>query len=287
MGLATMKAAFQSIGEAWTIAGKAWNAGKNNLEDIPFLAEGRIPFTMTDKWKNVGAVIEKQGTTSEKMMYNLTSILYDFNNWIGVKYPMTAMGAIDAGTNVIMGRMEAKLRAFSEAWDETGGKVNKDLIQKYEQKFRDEIFDHQKQMIKSDYATRMADEAGLKLPLDGKTLGGLVDLDRTEKYISSNPALRPFFMFMRTGYNALELVQKHTPILARFNEEVSDVLRATPDELDSVLKYGITSPAHLMEAQAVMRGRIACGYLTVGSAIGTERCNAIGHVDAEQVGIGF
>lgn len=268
MGLASMKTAFQSIGEAWQISKQAWNAGKNNLENIPYLAEGRIPFTMTDKWKNVGAVIEKQGTTSEKMMYNLTTTLYDFNNWIGVKYPMTAMGAIDAGTNIIMGRMEAKLRAFSEAWDETGGNVGKDLIQKYEQKFRDEIFDHQKQMIKSEYTTRMADEAGLKLPLDGKTFMGLVDLEKTERYISSNPALRPFFMFMRTGYNALELVQKHTPILARFNDEVRDVLKATPDDLDSVLKYGITSPAHLIEAQAVMRGRIATGYLTVGSAIG-------------------
>jgi hypothetical protein len=273
MGLATLKTSFQAIDEAWKVAKQAWNAGKNNLEDIPFLSEGRIPFTMSDKWKNVGAVIEKQGTFSEKAMYNLTTTLYDFNNWIGVKYPMTAMGAIDAGTNVIMGRMEAKLKAFSEAWDETGGNVSKELVQKYEQKFRDEVFDYKKQMLKSEYAIRMADEAGLKLPLDGKTLSipGLpvgIDVAKAEKFVNSNPALRPFFMFMRTGYNALELVQKHTPILARFNEEVRDVLRATPDELESVYKYGITSPAQLIESQAVMRGRIACGYLTVGSAIG-------------------
>ena len=64
------------------------------------------------------------------------------------------------------------------------------------------------------------------------------------------------------------MVQKHTPILARFNDEVRTVLGASADNLDSVAPYGITNPAQLIEAQAAMRGRIAAGYLTVGSAIG-------------------
>jgi hypothetical protein len=261
MGLATMRTAFESIGEAWTVAKQAWNAGKNNLEDIPYLSTGRLPQTMTDQWKNVGSVIEREGTAADKVMYRLTTTLYDFNNWIGVKYPMTAMNAIDAGTSVIMGRMDAKLRAFSKAWDETGGNVSKELVDKYDNHFRSQIFDHKAQMIKSEYAARLADETGLKLPLEGK-------VGQLENFISSTPAVRPFFMFMKTGWNALTLVQKHTPILARFNGEVADVLKATGDNLDSVAKYGISNPAQLLEAQAVMRGRIATGYLTVGSAIG-------------------
>jgi hypothetical protein len=261
MGLATMRTAFESIGEAMTIAKQAWNAGKNNLEDIPYLTSGRLPQTMTDQWKNVGAVIEREGTAADKVMYHLTTTLYDFNNWIGVKYPMTAMNAIDAGTSVIMGRMDAKLQAFSKAWDETGGAVTKDLVDKYDKHFRAQIFDHKAQMIKSEYAARLADETGLKLPLEGK-------VGQLENFIASTPAVRPFFLFMKTGWNALTLVQKHTPILARFNNEVADVLKASGDNLDSVAKYGITNPAQLLEAQAVMRGRIATGYLTVGSAIG-------------------
>jgi hypothetical protein len=268
MGMSLMKTSFQSIGEAWTIANKAFVAGKNNLPDIPYLANERIPLTMTDQWKNVGAVIEKQGSGSEKMLYHLTTALYDFNNWIGVKYPMTTMSAIDAGTSVIMGRMDAKMQAFSKAWDETGGKNMGELIQKYEKEFIDQVFDHKKQLIKSEYAIRMADEAGLKLPLEGKTLFGLVDVANAERFVQNQPLIRPFFMFMRTGWNALELVQKHTPVLARFNEEVKTVLGATADNLERVAPYGITNPAQLIEAQAMMRGRIAAGYLTVGSAIG-------------------
>lgn len=278
MGLSLMKTSFQSIGEAWTVANKAFVAGKNNLPDIPYLANERIPLTMTDQWKNVGAVIEKQGTTSEKMMYQLTTTLYDFNNWIGVKYPMTTMSAIDAGTSVIMGRMDAKMQAFNKAWDETGGKNMDELLKKYEKEFTAEVFDHKKQLIKSEYAIRMADEAGLKLPLGP-------NISRIESFVQNQPLVRPFFMFMRTGWNALELVQKHTPILARFNDEVSTVLGASADNLDRVAAYGITNPAQLIEAQAAMRGRIAAGYLTVGSAIGlyfSGRLTGNGPADREQ-----
>jgi hypothetical protein len=261
MGLSSMRTSFEAIGEAWQIHKLALNAGKDNLEKIPFLETGRLPVTMTDDWKNVGEVIERTGTTADKHMYHLTSTIYDFNNWIAVKYPMVAMNAIDAGTRVIVGRMEAKMRAFSKAWDETGGEVTKDLIDKYDKEFRTQIFDHKAQEIKSEYATRVSQEIGLMIPLEGK-------LGQLENFINSTPPARPFFMFMRTGWNALELVQKHTPILSRFNEEVRTVLGASADNLEPVMKYGITAPEQLLEAQAVMRGRIATGYLTIGSAIG-------------------
>jgi hypothetical protein len=278
MGFATLKTAFQSVGEAWTIANKAFVAGKNNLNDIPYVENQRIPLTMTDKWKNVGAVIEREGSSAEKMMYHLTTALYDFNNWIGVKYPMVSMSAIDAGTSVIMGRMDAKIQAFSKAWDETGGKNMKELVQKYEKDFIDQVFDHKNQLVKSEYAIRMADEAGLKLPLGQ-------NLTKVESLIQNSPLIRPFFLFMRTGWNALELVQKHTPILANFNQEVRTVLGASADNLEKVALYGINNPAQLIEAQAVMRGRIAAGYLTVASGIGlyfSGRLTGNGPVDREK-----
>ena len=261
MGLATLKTGFEAIQEAWQINRLAWNAGRDNLEKIPFLEQGRLPITMTDEWKNVGAVIEKNGTTTDKYMYMLTSALYDFNNSPWVKYPSMSMSSIDAGTRVLIGRMEAKMQAFSKAWDETGGIVNQDLIDKYEKEFKSKIFDYKNQEIKSQYAVRVGQESSLMLPLEGK-------LGQLESFINNTPAVRPFFMFMRTGWNALELVQKHTPVLARFNSEVRSVLGATADNLEPVMKYGITDAAQLMEAQAVMRGRIATGYLTVASAVG-------------------
>ena len=261
MGLATMRTTFEAFGEAWQVAGLAAKAGAQNLEKIPYLANNRLPVTMTDQWKNVGAVIESQGTWADKAMYHVTSTIYDFNNHVAVKYPSIAMSSIDAATSTIMGRVDAKLQAFSKAWDETGGNISKELVDKYDNEFRKQIFDHKAQVIRSDYATRLGDEIGLKIPLEGK-------VGEVENFINNYPPVRPFFLFMRTGWNALQLVQKHTPILARFNGEVSNVLKATADNLDSVAKYGITNPAQLIEAQATMRGRIAMGYMTVGSAIG-------------------
>lgn len=261
MGLATLKTGFEAIGEAWQINRLAWNAGRDNLEKIPYLEQGRLPVTMTDEWKNVGAVIEKNGTATDKWMYKISTVLYDFNNSPWVRYPSLSMSSIDAGTRVLIGRMEAKMQAFSKAWDETGGVVNQDLINTYEKEFKSKIFDYKAQEIKSNYAVRVGQEASLMLPLEGK-------LGQLESFINNTPTVRPFFMFMRTGWNALELVQKHTPILARFNGEVRSVLAATPDNLEPVMKYGITDAAQLTEAQAVMRGRIATGYLTVASAVG-------------------
>jgi hypothetical protein len=261
MGMASMRVGFESIGEAWQIFKQAWNAGKNNLESVPFLESGRIPLTMTDDWKNVGAAIEKSGSASDQWMYNLTTSLYDFNNWTAVKYPMMTMNAIDAGSRVVIGRMEAKMLAMSKAWDETGGNVSSELVQKYEKELRNQVFDYKKQQLKSEYAVRVGQEAGLMIPLKG--IPGQV-----ESFVNKVPPLRPFFMFMRTGWNALELVQKHTPILSRFNDEVRSVLGATADNLEPVMQYGITNPAQLLEAQSVIRGRVATGYLTVGSAIG-------------------
>lgn len=261
MGLASMRVGFESVGEAWQIFRQAWNAGKDNLQNVPFLESGRIPLTMTDDWKNVGAAIEKNGNWSDQWMYQITTAIYDFNNWTAVKYPMMTMNAIDAGTRVVIGRMESKMLAMSKAWDETGGKVSPDLIQSYEKEFRNQVFDYKNQQLKSEYATRVGQEAGLMIPLKG--IPGQV-----ESFVNKIPPLRPFFMFMRTGWNALELVQKHTPILARFNDEVRSVLSASADNLEPVMQYGITNPAQLLEAQSVMRGRIATGYLTVASAVG-------------------
>lgn len=260
MGMATLKTAFQATGEAWTVARKAFLAGANNM-DMPFQGTPRIPATMTSEWKNVGAILEKKGTTAEKVMYNMTTMLYDFNNWIGVKYPMVSMGSLDAATSTIMGRMDAKIRAFGKAWDETGGKNMQELIAKYEDEFSKEIFDPAKTMLKSEYATRLADEASLKLPLGPQ-------LRQAEAFFQKYPIISRFFLFMKTGVNALDVVGKHTPLYQAFNDEYKAVMGATADNLDDVMAYGITNPQQLVEAQAVMKGRIATGYMTVSAAAG-------------------
>jgi hypothetical protein len=125
---------------------------------------------------------------------------------------------------------------------------------------RDEIFNKTGEVIDTaaEYAGR---EAALQLPLEGK-------LGELDSLMQRTPLLRPFFLFMKTGANAISVVSKHTPVLARFNDDVRHILGATPDYLDKVRKYGINDAGSLAQAKAQIRGRIATGYMTVGAAAG-------------------
>ena len=146
------------------------------------------------------------------MMYRLTSAMQDFNNQSWVRYPTNAMQTIDVFSKTLIGRQELKSRAFDQAWNETGGKVTKDLLQKYEENLRNTIFNKQGEVIDIT-AERAGKEVALQLPLTGR----LAELD---SLLNRSPLIRPFFLFMKTGWNALDVVQKHTPILHRFNDEV-------------------------------------------------------------------
>ena len=186
------------------------------------------------------------------------------------------MQTIDAFSKTLIGRQELKARAFDAAWDETGGKVTKELLQKYEENLRNTIFNKQGEVI-DIAAQRAGQEVALQIPLSGK-------LGELENLLNRTPLLRPFFLFMKTGANAISVVSKHTPLLARFNDDVRAILSASADNMEDVLKYGITTPAQLAQHKALVRGRIATGYMTVGAALGlytTDRLTGNGPADRE------
>jgi hypothetical protein len=263
-----------TIDEAWQLAGQTHKALISNTSGA-YVNQVVSP-TEQAYWQSLGAVIESKGNFGEKMMYRLTSAMQDFNNQSWVRYPTNAMQAIDTFSKTLIGRQELKSRAFEQAWNETGGKVTKDLLKKYEENLRNTVFNKQGEVIDT-IAERAGKEVALQLPLTGR----LAELD---SLLNRSPLIRPFFLFMKTGWNALEVVQKHTPILHRFNDEVGSVLRATPDNFDDVLKYGISTPEGLAQAKALIKGRVATGYMTVGSAIGlytSGKLSGNGPADAE------
>lgn len=266
---------FGGIGEAWSLAKNTHYSLVHNQAG-PYVNQMVSPAERTH-WKNLGRVIESQGSTAEKAMYRLTSVIQDFNNQSWVRYPSNFMTTIDAFSKTLVGRQELKARAFEAAWNAGDGQVTKELIERYEREFRSKIFGQNGEVI--DVAAEHAGkEVALQLPLTGK-------LGDFERFMNSTPLLRPFFLFMKTGANAISVVAKHTPLLARFNSEVRAILSATPDNLDNVLKYGITDVGQLEAAKAMVRGRVATGYLTVGAATGlyaTGRLTGNGPADREE-----
>jgi hypothetical protein len=276
LGMHQAMAMFEGAGEAWKLARNTHMSLVRNLDDVPYQVNRIIPPTETQPWKAMGAVIEREGTFAEKAMYRFTSALHDFNNQSWVRYPTNAMAAIDAFSKTIVGRMELKSQAFEKAWNETGGELTSDLVKRYEGEMRELVFNRQGEVI-NKFAVMAGDEASLMTPLGPR----LAAIDRA---LTQIPMLRPFFLFMKTGVNAMGVVAKHTPLLATFNDEVRHVMSAQPDDLTQVMRYGITSPEKLMEAKALMRGRIATGYMTVAAAGGlytSGRLTGNGPADTE------
>jgi hypothetical protein len=247
-----------TVSEAWSLAKQTHFSLVRN-EAGPYVNQILSP-TEASHWRALGKVIETQGSLGEKAMYRLVSTLQDFNNQSWVRYPTNAMQTIDAFSKTLIGRQELKARAFEAAWNASDGQITKDLVDSYEKQLRDTIFNKQGEVI--DVTAELAGkEVALQLPLTGR----LAELDN---FIQRTPIVKPFFMFMKTGANALSVVSKHTPLLARFNDEVRAVLSASADNLDNVLKYGINSAEQLETAKSLIKGRIATGYMTVGAATG-------------------
>jgi len=257
LGLSSMEAAMSATTEAWRAARNTIITNINGEMNVTGsrVTEAVGRYASRQEWTDLGRIINAGPDTAPKVWYRITDALFNFNSWIGAKYPNVFMQGLDDGTSVIMSRVDAKVRAFSKAWDETGGKDMKELVSKY----TDEFLANQNPQTLSDYAKRMSEEASLRLPLPEY-------MKRLEPAFNI-PAVKPFFLFMKTGVNALELVKKHTPILATFSDEYRDVMAATSDNLDKVRVYGINDPGQLLEAQMLMKGRIAAGYVAVGSAI--------------------
>lgn len=265
---------YGTIGEAWELASNTHKSLIDNQAG-PYVNQMVSP-SERSYWQNLGRIIEEKGTRAEKAMYRFTSTLQDFNNNRWVRYPTNAMQTIDAFSKTLIGRQELKARAFDAAWDASDGKVTKELLRQYEENLRNTIFNKQGEVI-DIAAQRAGQEVALQIPLSGK-------LGELENLLNRTPLLRPFFLFMKTGANAISVVSKHTPLLARFNDDVRAILSASADNMEDVLKFGITTPAQLAQNKALVRGRIATGYMTVGAALGlytTDRLTGNGPADRE------
>jgi hypothetical protein len=165
------------------------------------------------------------------------------------------MAAGDSLARTLIGRIEMRMRAATEAADE-GIELSKltDYVKNTEEKFRDTIFKKNRdgKYVVTDAATKMAgDEAAMTRALEGNMMGW--------EMIGRIPGMTAFFPFVRTGFNSLDLVFKHTPLEA-FRTRYQDIMNGKNLE-----KYGLTE-ATLPQAKALMEGRIAMGSTIMGMA---------------------
>ena len=166
------------------------------------------------------------------------------------------MAATDDAFSMILARARARERAFNNALsDKAAGsmvEIDQNVMRKYEDNLYSEIFDPVDGSVRDDFLEAARKEATLTTDISG--FGKSLD-----DAFSSQPLLKPFYLFARTGINGLNLSFKHFPGLNFLVKEFNDIARATPDTLDSVAKYGINNADDLINAQALQNGRLMLG----------------------------
>ena len=250
----------KSFSESLQMFKHNWSQGLNRK---PLTYQGKFDVQADIKeWKQLAPQIERYGTPNEKLAYYWTDTLVDFNNSPWVRYSQNAMGAGDAFTRTLIGRVEMRMKAARKAIEDN---VDLDDIQKVardtEQNFREQVFKQDKHgmwVVNDEAAKQAGDETTLTQALSGQ-LAWLQGARNTT-------GLRFFFPFVRTGVNALDLAQQHTPVIARFHGKWKDLMNPNLDPNYILKKYGI-QPKDIPQAQALMKGRVASGQIMVGLAV--------------------
>jgi len=256
--MASMNAFMQTIPEAWklfkTNLGSYW-AGDVATVKTRF-AEARTK--ADDQWALYENWVDTRGSDADKAAFAVANMARSLNDNKFLTYSTSIMGATDDAFTMLMARARSREKALRQAMDEgkTGNvsEVTPELLRKYEDNFYKDLLDADGNVnIESDlYLKSTVKEATLTQDLSGFTAG-------LEGLFNSYPFAKPFFLFARTGINGLMLSYKSMPGLGLLHKQSVDILRAKPEDLDSVLKYGIDNPEDLANAQALIAGRQAIG----------------------------
>ncbi len=254
--LATANAMVQAIPEAYEYFFSRLNSYWAG--DISTIKTRYAEYTVGDKhWDLVRFWAEDPARTAgEKAAFNITNTARAANQNGFLTYSTKLMAATDDAFTLILSRMRAKEKAMIAAFDGQKSGVIPDvtpnLIKEYEGRLYNEIFDPQTGNINDGMLKYARGEATLSKDLG--PLGQAMD-----DLFSKQPALKPFYLFARTGINGLELSFKHIPGFNFLVKEFNDIARATPDDLTNVVKYGIENADDLANAKALQNGRLAMG----------------------------
>tara|TARA_R100000781_G_scaffold19116_1_gene14772 strand:+ start:5206 stop:9180 length:3975 start_codon:yes stop_codon:yes gene_type:complete len=253
--LGSANAMVQSIPESW----KYFQSRLSSYwaGDINTIKSRYQQYTLADEhWDLVGHWAETRGTDGEKAAFRVTNIARAANQSNFLTYSTKLMAATDDAFTMILARARAKEKAMQLAWNAKGDgilpEVTPAIIKEYETRLYNEIFDPSTGVVSDNMLKYARGEATLSKDISG--FGKSMD-----ELFSKNPAIKPFYLFARTGINGLELTMKHVPGLNFFVKEFNDIAFANPEDLSKVAKYGIETAEDLINAKALQNGRLALG----------------------------
>ena len=265
---ASLNGMYDSVGESMVLFRHALKSNFSGNE-IPDLNTIATRFTRTDsdaEWESISQWVQTRGSDADQAAYGWANTLRWMNRNPLLTWASKVMSATDLAFHNVVGRARLREIAYHKAYDsiaDSGRAVDDamtpELVSKYETAFYDEVFD-ERGMLTDQMAKHAASEAAMTLDMPKI-------VERLEQVFAANPFSRPFMLFTRTGYNALELAGKHTPFLNKFVAEVA-AIKNLPTGHPDLIKYGISTPDDHAAAKALVAGREAIGASVMFSAIG-------------------
>ena len=257
----TFRSAAASLGGMMDARTEAWKKAVADFQNYNLDTKGFRGFTETtadQEWRAMMSHFDQNGTQGDKAMALIADNLRNLNKSPFFNYGPRTMKAMDTYFTQIIGRGRQRQLAFNDVYTKltdqgimVSDKDMPDLLRRVEQDFESKVFSADGQ-VTDEMALFAADEAKLTKELTGIAK----DID---KIFDKLPFLKPYFLFARTGVNALMMTSKYTPLLNNAIKEHTDIFTKAWDDPE-MLQYGIKSQADLNVAKATARGRMAIGY---------------------------
>jgi len=247
---------------------KEWSFAVANPEEAMLRGRADVKFAPSDKFEAMESMAE--GWRANKQygklfLLNMARVTSWYNNLSVNRWGINALHAIDGFTNSMMASGMARASAYDELLDSTKGVINQADFDTLQKKLYTDSFD-ETGLLTNKAAKHASQEVALNL--NSKTVKDF------EALIARVPALKPLFMFPRTGINGLKMAWSYNPLSAlpeaigkgnkvfsaKSQGEVLEVLRA----------HGITDLSDPLTAldtlKAEYRGRQVMGSAVVMGA---------------------
>ena len=205
-----------------------------------------------------------------KAAYLLGNMARGLNDNSFLTYSSKLMAATDETFGHIQARVRARQKALGEALQAQSDAgtgvvpiIDKKVMRDYQDKFYADIVDE-------NGLVKYGEDAALKFAQEEATLTrDLTGMAKSmENLFNSNPWLKPFMLFARTGVNGIELGLKHMPVMKRLVKDERVIMNATKEMADKgeLASYGIANALDLENAKAIQAGRSVIGASIVSMA---------------------
>jgi len=254
--VAKFKGQLELVPEALQVFRKEWNNKfKADIANIQTRYTQATPDD--DLWTAKAAWVEQNGTAGEKAAFYINNTTRTLTNNKLFSWSPRALAATDDTFRWLMARSRSKEKAMRTVLAETGDdftKITPELLQKAEDLHYKDFLDGDGNLDFSgdSYLDKQFKEVTLTTPLKD-TAAKLDDV------FNSIPAIKPFYLFARTGINGLNFTYKNTPLLGALHKESLAILKHTGSDFTELAEYGIKNAADLASARNLFAGRQAVG----------------------------